>query len=285
MFPLLVKPAMGRPLASNVLVYWPRRLLIQHDSLYGRFFKRAFDVCVAAIALLLLAPLMLLLAALVFLMLGRPIFFRQKRTGQHGETFAVTKFRTMTGELDGLGDLLPDADRLRPFGRTLRSYSLDELPQLFDVLRGKMSLVGPRPFWVGHQRYVGSAATWRNTVRPGITGLAQISGRTRLSWDERLRFDHEYLHTLSLRRDIQILIKTAVVLVQRDGSDPVQGNVPVAARDRIGSARLHEVSEPQVSQINFRRTPALSASRSLELGVERQAEALRQVDSVSSGEL
>jgi lipopolysaccharide/colanic/teichoic acid biosynthesis glycosyltransferase len=180
----------------------------RRHRLYRRFGKRLLDAAVAVTALVALAPVLLLLAAAVRLLLGSPVLFVQARPGRHGERFPLLKLRTMTDLTDALGAPLPDAERLTRFGRFLRRTSLDELPELVNVLRGDMSLVGPRPLLVQYlARYTPRQAR-RHEVRPGITGLAQVSGRNALSWEEKFELDVEYVERLSLGLDLSILART-----------------------------------------------------------------------------
>jgi len=179
--------------------------------------KRLFDLTLTIPALILLSPVIGLLAGLVRLKLGNPVLFRQQRPGLHGKPFTLYKFRTMTGARDADGNLLPDADRLTPFGRFLRRTSLDELPELLNVLRGDMSLVGPRPLLMEYlDRYTPEQAR-RHEVRPGITGWAQINGRNALSWEEKFELDVWYVDNLSLWLDLKILVLTIWTVLRREG--------------------------------------------------------------------
>ena len=184
--------------------------------MYGRL-KRALDILAASAGLVVLAPVLLLVAVLVRLKLGRPVLFRQARGGYRGRTFEVFKFRTMTDARDDQGRLLPDARRLTRFGRLLRSTSLDELPQLFNVLRGDMSLVGPRPLTAVYLPRYSPEQARRHEVRPGITGWAQVNGRNGLSWPERFRYDVWYVDHRCLRLDLKILLLTALRVFRREG--------------------------------------------------------------------
>ncbi len=176
--------------------------------------KRVFDVVVAGVGLVLSAPLQLVTAAAVWASLGRPVLFRQPRPGLHGEVFELVKFRTMRQPGPG-GE--SDADRLTPVGRFLRASSLDELPTLWNVLKGDMSLVGPRPLLVAYlERYTPEQAR-RHAVRPGVTGLAQVRGRNGLSWDEKLTLDVEYVDRRSFALDLRILLETVGVVLGRRG--------------------------------------------------------------------
>ena len=182
---------------------------------YVHFVKPALDRVLAGAALVALAPVLGGVALAVRTRLGHPVLFRQTRPGLHGRPFEMVKFRTMTDARGPGGALLPDADRLPPFGRWLRSTSLDELPELWNVLRGEMSLVGPRPLLTRYlDRYTPEQAR-RHEVRPGITGLAQTSGRNALSWPDRFALDVRYVDTVSLGLDLRILARTLVQVVRR----------------------------------------------------------------------
>ena len=179
--------------------------------------KRGLDIAIAVTALLLAAPVLLFVAIAVRVNLGGPVLFRQQRPGLHGRPFTMVKFRTMRDALGRDGRPLPDADRLTPFGRLLRSTSLDELPELWNVVRGDMSLVGPRPLLMEYlDRYTPEQAR-RHEVRPGVTGWAQVNGRNAQSWDERFRLDVWYVEHRSLRLDLQILRRTLALVLRRTG--------------------------------------------------------------------
>jgi sugar transferase EpsL len=179
--------------------------------------KRVFDVVVACTALIAFAPLMALIALLVWRTMGRPVLFCQVRPGLHGKPFMIYKFRTMHDLRDAQGNLLPDEVRLTPFGRWLRATSLDELPELLNVLRGEMSLVGPRPLLMEYlERYTPEQAR-RHEVKPGITGWAQIHGRNTLSWDERFQLDVWYVDHWNLWLDLKILWRTLWIVLKREG--------------------------------------------------------------------
>ena len=181
------------------------------------YLKRVFDIVVSAVALTVLAPVMGLIALAVWRTMGRPVLFRQARPGLHGKPFVMYKFRTMRDLRDAEGNLLPDEARLTPFGRWLRTTSLDELPELVNVLRGEMSLVGPRPLLMEYlERYTPEQAR-RHEVKPGITGWAQIHGRNNLSWEERLRLDVWYVDHWSLWLDLKILWRTLWMVLRREG--------------------------------------------------------------------
>lgn len=179
--------------------------------------KRLFDLCVVLAAAPLWLPLMVAVAVLVRLRLGSPIFFRQKRPGRDGRIFEMIKFRTMRDDRGPDGKLLPDAVRLTGFGRWLRATSLDELPELFNVLRGEMSLVGPRPLLVEYLPRYSARQARRHEVLPGITGLAQVAGRNALSWEEKFEWDVRYVETRSFWLDLRILALTLKTVVVREG--------------------------------------------------------------------
>jgi lipopolysaccharide/colanic/teichoic acid biosynthesis glycosyltransferase len=179
--------------------------------------KRMFDLLVSLTALLLLSPLLLGLALLVLLRLGAPVLFSQVRPGCQGRRFTLWKFRTMT-DPGGAGDKpRPDAERLTPFGRTLRATSLDELPELWNVVRGEMSLVGPRPLLVEYLERYTPAEARRHEVRPGLTGWAQVNGRNATTWEERLRLDVWYVDHRSFWLDLRILARTVGLVFRREG--------------------------------------------------------------------
>lgn len=192
-------------------------------SFYVRRVKRSLDLALSVPALIALAPVLALIALLVRARLGRPVLFRQERPGLDGKIFVLFKFRTMTDARDPDGNLLPDANRLTHLGRFLRSTSLDELPELFNVVRGEMSLVGPRPLLKSYYPYFTDAERVRFRTRPGITGLAQISGRNQLPWDSRLAADVEYVESCSLALDLKILLQTGWRVLTRHGLEVVPG--------------------------------------------------------------
>jgi lipopolysaccharide/colanic/teichoic acid biosynthesis glycosyltransferase len=170
--------------------------------------KRGIDVIGASIAVVILSPVFATIAALVWLRMGTPVVYRQQRPGRHGKPFMLLKFRTMTNARDARGGLLPDAERLTALGRILRRTSLDELPELLNVLRGDMSLVGPRPLLMEYLPLYTPEQARRHDVRPGITGWTQVNGRNALTWEEKFAYDVWYVDHRSLRLDLQILGKT-----------------------------------------------------------------------------
>lgn len=186
-------------------------------GMYGRVGKRTADIIIASVLLVLLLPLLLLTAIVVRLTIGSPVIFRQLRPGRGGVPFTLLKFRTMSERLDDQGRQLPDADRLLPIGRLLRTTSLDELPELWNVMRGEMSLVGPRPLLMEYLPLYSREQARRHDVRPGITGWAQINGRNSTAWDQRLALDVWYVDHLSALLDLRILALTALRVLTREG--------------------------------------------------------------------
>ncbi len=187
--------------------------------------KRAFDLVGAGLGGMLLAPLTALIALLVRCKLGRPVVFRQTRPGRHAEPFELVKFRTMTDERGPDGELLPDEQRLPPFGRFLRSTSLDELPELWNVAKGDMSLVGPRPLLMEYLPRYSARQARRHEVRPGLTGWAQVNGRNAPDWDTRLEMDVWYVENRTCWLDLRILARTVRAVVKRDGITPEDSTV------------------------------------------------------------
>jgi sugar transferase EpsL len=182
--------------------------------------KRAIDLLGAASGLIALAPVLLLVALAVRHWLGSPVLFRQIRAGHHGHSFELLKFRTMTDARDAAGELLPDAERLTRFGSWLRSTSLDELPELINVLRGEMSLVGPRPLLLDYLPHYSAEQARRHDVPPGITSWANVRGRNALSWERRLALDVWYVDHCSIALDLKILLITVVKVLRREGISP-----------------------------------------------------------------
>lgn len=176
--------------------------------MYKKFIKRLFDILISLIILILFSWLYLILAILVRIKLGSPIIFSQERPGYKEKIFRLYKFRTMTDKRDEDGNLLPDRERLTKFGKLLRSTSLDELPEFWNILKGDMSFIGPRPLLVSYLPWYTKRESLRHTVRPGLTGLAQVSGRNFLEWDKRLEKDAEYVENLTFLMDVKILFMT-----------------------------------------------------------------------------
>lgn len=176
--------------------------------MYARFLKRFFDLILSFCALVVLSPIMLIVALLVRKKLGTPVIFSQQRPGRNEKLFRLFKFRSMTDERDADGKLLPDSVRLTSFGRKLRSTSLDELPELFNIFKGDMAIVGPRPLLTEYLPWYSEEEKHRHDVRPGLTGLAQVNGRNNLGWDDRLQKDIEYVKNISFSLDVKIILMT-----------------------------------------------------------------------------
>lgn len=183
--------------------------------IYETYVKRALDVALSGCALAVLSPVMGVTALLVRCKLGSPVIFHQDRPGKDEQIFRLYKFRTMTDARGADGELLPDAQRLTPFGRRLRSTSLDELPELWNILRGDMSIVGPRPLLVKYLPYYTQTERRRHAVRPGLTGLAQVNGRNALRWEDRFAYDVDYVDSASFIGDVAIIVKTVISVLRR----------------------------------------------------------------------
>jgi lipopolysaccharide/colanic/teichoic acid biosynthesis glycosyltransferase len=177
--------------------------------------KRLFDIIVSIILLAFFMPVLIILIVIVKFNMGSPVLFRQERPGLNGKIFEIVKFRTMKDAFDSKGDPLPDSERLTKFGKFLRSTSLDELPELWNVLKGEMSIVGPRPLLVEYLELYSEEQKKRHLVRPGITGLAQVSGRNAISWDEKFALDLSYVKNHSLKMDLIIILKTIYKVILR----------------------------------------------------------------------
>lgn len=185
--------------------------------MYSKYIKRILDIILSIIVLLILWPIIAVVAILVKIKIGTPIIFKQKRPGKDGVIFTLYKFRTMTDEIDAMGELLPDEVRLKKFGKFLRSTSLDELPELINILKGEMSFVGPRPLLVEYLELYNEEQNRRHEVRPGLTGLAQINGRNDTTWEDRLKYDVEYVDNISFKKDVLIILKTIKLVFSRKG--------------------------------------------------------------------
>ncbi len=190
--------------------------------MYKKYIKRWMDVILSGIALVFLSPVMAVTALLVRFKLGSPVLFKQDRPGKDEKIFKLYKFRSMTDAKDSNGNLLPDEDRLPKFGRLLRSTSLDELPELINIFKGDMSIVGPRPLLVRYLPFYKKEERARHSVRPGLTGLAQVNGRNNLGWDDRLAMDAKYARNISFIGDMKIILQTVLKVIKR--SDIVSGN-------------------------------------------------------------
>lgn len=201
-------------------------------NLYRSFLKRAFDLILSSLLIVLLAPLFILLMPVLFMAIGQPVFFIQERPGKDGRLFKVIKLRTMIQAFDRNGKALPDYQRLTSAGRMLRSLSIDELPQLLNVVKGEMSIVGPRPLLKEYLTLYNTRQARRHEVRPGITGLAQVNGRNGLNWQQKLEYDTWYVENLSFLLDIKIILRTIFKVAGREGinsakaetMEPFKGN-------------------------------------------------------------
>lgn len=184
---------------------------------YEKYTKRLLDILLSALALVILSPLLLVTAVLVRVKLGSPVIFCQERPGKDEKLFKLHKFRSMSDARDENGELLPDEERLGRFGKKLRSTSADELPELWDILRGKMSIVGPRPLLVEYLPYYTEEERHRHDVRPGLTGLAQVKGRNSLTWEQKFAYDMEYVKRISFCGDIKIVFSTVGKVIKKSG--------------------------------------------------------------------
>ncbi|XAH76473.1 sugar transferase [Kineothrix sp. IPX-CK] len=206
-------------------------------TVYGRYVKRILDFLLALIGIVILSPLFFVLAVLVRTKLGSPVFFKQERPGKNEKVFTLCKFRTMTDKRDENGNLLPDSIRLTKFGKILRATSLDELPELLNILTGDMSIIGPRPLLVSYLPYYTEEEKLRHTVRPGLTGLAQVSGRNFIDWDSRFKKDVEYVRNLSFGMDMKVLWLTVRTVLGRgdvaEDTNVTEGNFAEIRKKRL----------------------------------------------------
>jgi len=185
--------------------------------MYRKFFKRVFDFILSLMAILLLSPIILILIITGIINMGGNPFFTQERPGKDGKIFKLVKFKSMNNRRDENGELLPDELRLTAYGKFIRNTSLDELPELINILKGDMAIVGPRPLLVRYLTRYNATQARRHEVRPGLTGLAQINGRNAISWEKKFKYDVEYVDNVSLFLDIKIILKTVLKVVARDG--------------------------------------------------------------------
>lgn len=189
----------------------------RREGFYEKYGKRILDIIISLIVLIILSPILLITSVLVRIKLGSPVIFKQKRPGKDGKIFCMYKFRTMTDETDEKGELLPDDIRLTSFGKKLRATSLDELPELFNIIRGEMSIVGPRPLLVQYLPLYNKRQKRRHEVRPGVTGLAQVHGRNSISWEEKFEWDVKYVDSISFWQDFKILLLTIKTVFLHEG--------------------------------------------------------------------
>ena len=208
--------------------------------MYKRYMKRCLDFILSLCGIIVLSPVLIILAVLVRVKLGSPILFRQERPGKDEKIFTLCKFRTMTDARDEKGELLPDSVRLTKFGKFLRATSLDELPELFNILKGDMSIIGPRPLLVSYLPYYTERERLRHSVRPGLTGLAQVSGRNFLDWDKRFQKDVEYVEHLTFGMDLKVLWLTVQTVLGHTDEVAEDTNVAEGNFAEIRKKRLEE---------------------------------------------
>ena len=202
---------------STNLTSLPTNQCFNSKFIYRKYFKRPLDLILSLAAIIVLSPLFLLIAILVKLMLGSPVIFKQQRPGLNGKIFTIYKFRTMLDKRDANGDFLPDELRFTRFGKFLRSTSLDELPELINVLKGDMSIIGPRPLLIQYLSLYNEHQSRRHEVRPGLSGWAQINGRNAIGWEEKFNLDVEYVDNISFMLDLKIILLTFKKVIIREG--------------------------------------------------------------------
>lgn len=205
-----------------------------------KYIKRILDIISSLLAIIILSPLLAVTAVLVKTKLGSPVLFKQERPGKDEKIFTLIKFRTMTDERDENGELLPDEVRLTKFGKFLRSTSIDELPELFNILKGDMSVIGPRPLLVKYLPRYNEHQHRRHEVRPGLSGWAQVNGRNSISWEERFDLDVEYVDNYSLSKDINILFMTVMSVIKRDG---INSDNDVTMEEFMGSLNVEKITK------------------------------------------
>jgi lipopolysaccharide/colanic/teichoic acid biosynthesis glycosyltransferase len=206
-------------------------------GLYEKYVKRPQDFICALLALIVLSPFMLIIAIMIRINLGSPVIFAQDRPGLDGKIFKLYKFRTMSDTKDENGNLLPDEDRLGHFGKILRSTSLDELPELLNIIRGELAICGPRPLLVRYLSRFNEHQARRHEVRPGLTGLAQVNGRNAVSWEEKFDYDVQYVDNITFLGDWKIIFKTVFAVLKRDG---ISSNTSVTMEEFIGTENYIE---------------------------------------------
>lgn len=193
------------------------RIGMHKKGVYEKYIKRPQDMLCALLALIVLSPILLITAFLVRVKLGSPVIFKQERPGLNGKIFTLYKFRTMTDERDSEGNLLPDEERLTKFGKLLRSTSLDELPELLNILFGDIAVIGPRPLLVEYLPRYNAEQRRRHEVRPGLSGLAQVNGRNAISWEDKFKYDVQYVDHVTFIGDWKIILQTVLNVIKRDG--------------------------------------------------------------------
>lgn len=206
--------------------------------MYRKYFKRLIDLLISASMLLILSPILVLISILLYFANSGGVFFRQERPGKGEKIFRIIKFKTMNDKRDSEGKLLPDSKRLTPVGRIIRKTSLDEVPQLINVFKGDMSLIGPRPLLPKYLPFYTEKERLRHTVLPGITGLAQVSGRNLLDWDERLQKDAEYVETLSFPLDVKIIIQTVINVIRSKDNVADPSSIMLDLDEQRGQAKM-----------------------------------------------
>ena len=204
-------------IAGVLEIFENRKCSSKNRGVYANYIKRLLDAFLSTGAFLVFSPILLITALLVHIKLGSPILFTQERPGKNEKIFKLYKFRTMTDEFDGNGKLLPDEQRLTSFGRALRSTSLDEMPELINIIKGDMAVVGPRPLLVQYLSRYNAYQARRHEVRPGFTGLAQVNGRNDISWEEKFDWDVKYVDNISFCGDMKIIIETLKTVTRREG--------------------------------------------------------------------
>ncbi len=214
--------------------------------MYKKYIKRCLDFLMSLCGIIVLGPVLIVLAALVRVKLGSPVLFKQERPGKNEKIFTLCKFRTMTDARDGKGELLPDAVRLTKFGKFLRATSLDELPELFNILKGDMSVIGPRPLLVSYLPYYTERERLRHSVRPGLTGLAQVSGRNYLDWDRRFQKDVEYVEHLTFGMDMKVIWMTVQTVLGHTDEVAEDTNAAEGNFAEIRKKRLEETGSLEV---------------------------------------
>ena len=206
--------------------------------MYAKYIKRMLDFILSLIALIVLSPLMIIIGILVRIKLGRPVIFKQKRPGKNEKIFTLYKFKTMTDEKDEQGNLLADEKRLTKFGKFLRSTSLDELPELWNILKGEMAIVGPRPLLVEYLPLYNEEQKHRHDIKPGLTGLAQITGRNAIQWEEKFKEDIEYVNNITFIQDTKIILKTFIKVFKKDGINQ-EGNATIRKFEGVKKEKIN----------------------------------------------
>ncbi|MBO4389001.1 MAG: sugar transferase [Spirochaetales bacterium] len=218
--------------------------------MYAKYIKRLLDIVLSTVALIILSPLLIVIAVFVKLFIGGPVFFRQIRVGKGEKPFEMIKFKTMLDLRNEKGELLPDVDRVSRFGCFLRSTSLDELPELFNVLKGDMSLIGPRPLYTFYLPFYTEEEAKRHYVRAGLTGLAQVNGRALCKWDERFSYDIEYVNHLTFLTDVKIFFKTILKVFMRSDVGELEGDADIGLHQARKVQRPEKLNEKDTGKKN-----------------------------------